>query len=70
MVVELDQPGSFGSPPPPKVLLENTEDIAAFEVAPDGKRFLLLLAPSETPPLRLILNGLPDHRPAAAAAKR
>jgi hypothetical protein len=70
MLVELDQPAAFSSPPPPKVLLENAEDIGAFEVAPDGKRFLLQLAPSETPPLRVILNGLPAHDQAAAASKR
>ena len=61
MVVDLDQPASFGSPPPPRVLLENAEDIGAFEVAPDGKRFLLQITPAETPPLRVILNGLPAH---------
>jgi len=63
MVVDLSQPASFGSPPPPTVLLENVEDIGAVEVAPDGKRFLLQLAPAETPPLRVILNGLPARGP-------
>ncbi len=70
MLVELDQPASFSAPPPPKVLLENAEEIGAFEVAPDGKRFLLQLAPSGTPPLRVILNGLPDHGQVLAAGKR
>jgi hypothetical protein len=58
-VVELDEPSSFTAPPPPKVLLESDEEIRSLDVAPDGKRFLLHLAPVESQPIRVILDGLP-----------
>jgi len=33
-----------------------------IDVAPDGMRFLLLLSSVDTPPIHVILNGLPEHR--------
>lgn len=60
MAVDLSGPGAFGSPPAPTTLLEVPDVIGDFDVSPDGKRFLLLLAPIETPGFRVILNGMPS----------
>lgn len=62
MVVDLDTPAAFMSPPRPKVLFETPEEIAGFEPAPDGKRFLLLLASKENPPIHVILNAIPPRK--------
>jgi Tol biopolymer transport system component len=61
MVVDLEKPEAFQSPPPPRVLFETAEQITDFDVAPDGKRFLVQLAPIDTPPIHVILNGLPSQ---------
>ncbi len=62
MVVELDSPAAFTAPPPPMVLFETPEEIGSFQVAPDGKRFLLLLSPNEQPPMSVILNAIPPRK--------
>ncbi len=59
MAVDIEKPESFQSPPPPRVLFESAERIDDFDVAPDGKRFLLHLSPLDTPPIRVVLGGLP-----------
>ncbi len=59
MAVDLDRPDSFQSPPRPRVLFESAQRIENFDIAPDGKRFLLHLSPLDTPAIRVILNGVP-----------
>lgn len=59
MAVDLSSPNSFKAPPAPTVAVEAPEVIGDYDVAPDGKRFLLLLSPIETPAFRVILNGVP-----------
>ncbi len=59
MVVDLATPAAFASPPAPKVLIEVSEEIVDYGVTPDGKRILVVLMPSDRPPMRVIVNGLP-----------
>ena len=54
----LNAPISFTSPPPPRLLFECPEEVFEFDVSPDGTRFLLVLRPSASPPLRVILNAI------------
>lgn len=66
MAVDLGGAEAFRLPPAPRTLLEVPDVIGDFDVGPDGKRFLLLLSPIETPAFRVILNGLPG----SASARR
>lgn len=56
MSVDLSKPEYFKSPPRPQVVLETTESINNYAVAPDGKRLLLQLSKAGTPDLRVLRN--------------
>lgn len=58
MRVDLSEARSFESPPEPTVVLELPQQIADFDLAPDGRRFLVRLAPTDTPPLQVILDAI------------
>ncbi|MBX3379372.1 MAG: protein kinase [Phycisphaeraceae bacterium] len=56
MSVDLSKPELFKTPPPPQVVLETTESINNYAVAPDGKRLLLQLSKPGNPDLRVLRN--------------
>jgi Tol biopolymer transport system component len=55
MVVDLATPEDFDNPSP-RLLFDTKDSFSGFDVAPDGKRFLLKLVPEDTPPSHVILN--------------
>ena len=55
MVVDLANPEDFDNPNP-RLLFDAGSRFSGFEIAPDGKRFLLKLMPEDTPPSHVILN--------------
>src|SRR5207248_126113 len=59
MAVDVDSPEAFNSPPRPRVLFETQDDIGGADLAPDGKRFLLVCSPRQTPPIHVVLNAIP-----------
>ena len=52
------------------MLFESDDGITTLAVAPDGKRFLLHLAPIETQPMRVVLHGLPVRGETSKGTKR
>ncbi len=55
MVVDLVTPEDFDNPNP-RLLFDTKASFSGFDIAPDGKRFLLKLVPEDTPPSHVILN--------------
>ena len=55
MVVDLATPEDFDNPNP-RLLFDTKDSFSGFDIAPDGKRFLLKLVPEDTPPSHVILN--------------
>ncbi len=55
MEVDLGSPAAIAHPLP-RLLFETRERIEAFDIAPDGARFLLQLALEDAPEIRVILN--------------
>ncbi len=55
MVAELANPEDFDNPIP-RMLFDAGSRFNEFDIAPDGKRFLLKLVPEDTPPSHVILN--------------
>ncbi len=55
MVVDLATPDDFDNPKP-RLLFYTKDSFSGFDIAPDGKRFLLKLVPEDTPPSHVILN--------------
>jgi serine/threonine-protein kinase len=70
MVVDLSSTAAFTAPPPASVALQTPGVIASFEITPDGQRFLVALGSAETPPICVILNGLPRDIQTLASASR
>jgi hypothetical protein len=70
MVVDLSSTAAFTAPPPASVALQTPGVIASFEITPDGQRFLVALGSAETPPICVILNGLPGDMQTLASASR
>ncbi len=62
MAVDLDSTDAFNTPPTPRVLFETEDDIGDADIAPDGKRFLIVCSPRQTPSIHVILNAIPAKR--------
>lgn len=64
MAVDFTTPESFRRPPAPKLVFEAAVNINSWDIAPDGKRFIVEPAPRDTPPIRIVLNtiGAPATR--------
>ncbi|MBS0188532.1 MAG: protein kinase [Planctomycetes bacterium] len=57
MAVDFTTPESFRRPPAPKVAFESPVNISGWDIAPDGKRFIIEPDPRDTPPIRILLNA-------------
>ncbi len=62
MAVDLDSTEAFNAPPKPRVLFETEDELSAADIAPDGKRFLIVCSPRQTPSIHVILNAIPAKR--------
>jgi serine/threonine protein kinase/Tol biopolymer transport system component len=59
MAVDLDSAQAFDAPPKARVLFETPDEIGGADIAPDGKRFLIICSPRQTPPIHVVLNAIP-----------
>ena len=66
MSVDFPTPDSFRRPPAPKPAFEAPVNIADWDIAPDGKRFIIEPDPRDTPPIRVVLHAADAARRDAA----